>query len=138
LESTLASKVKILFENHGWVVINVHGNAFTKGLPDKYCVDITPRNSSGKTFGQRWIELKRPTVGRYTIDQVYTFPLIERAGIGVWVVTEATELAYNSVVAGPPNWRNFLRPGDLTKIKKRYKWFEEVNSKFGNGSGSGS
>ena len=122
LESDLAAKVKKLFESRGWKVINVHGNAFTKGLPDKYCIDVTER-AEGRTLGQRWVELKRPEVGRYTKDQLATFPLIEKAGIGVWVMTDATDAQYKMVVSSPPNWRDFLRKSDIEKIKEMYAWF---------------
>lgn len=117
LESNLATHFKSLFERHGWAVFNTHGNAYQKGFPDKYCIDLKKRH------GQRWVELKR-TCGKYTKDQLKTFPLFEQAGIGIWTVTEATEAIYNEIVCGKPNWRAFLTAGDKVKIKEMYNWWQ--------------
>ena len=116
-ESKIASDIKKLFMSRGWEVMNTHGNQYQKGFPDAYCIH--------PLYRQRWVEYKRPKVGRYTKDQLKCFPVFEKCGIGVWVMTEASEEQYKAVIVGKPNWRDFLKGKDWDVIKKRYSWFEK-------------
>ena len=97
--------------------MNTHGNKYQRGFPDSYCVH--PK------YGQRWIEYKRPKVGRYTKDQIKFFPIFEKCGIGVWVLDG--EGQYDKLFK-PPNWRDFLKKGDVKKIKEMYAdWSDDTD-----------
>jgi len=97
--------------------MNTHGNLYQKGFPDAYCVH--PK------FRQRWVEYKRPKIGRYTKDQLKWFPVFELCGIKIWVMTEASEEQYKMLVSEPSNWREYLKGKDWDEVQKRYDWFKK-------------
>ncbi len=115
-EASIAASIKQLLECRGWEVKNTHGNTYQKGFPDAYCLH--------PVYRQRWVEYKRPGLGRYTKDQLIWFPVFERCRVGVWVMTEASEEQYKMLVSGKPNWRDFLKGKDWDVIGERYDWFE--------------
>lgn len=57
------------------------------GLPDLYVAH--------QSFGQRWIEVKNPEKYSFTRAQRDNFPKMIAAGIGIWIMTEATESEYH-------------------------------------------
>jgi hypothetical protein len=103
-EAKLQSDIKEYLENLGWTALNMHGNAFQKGIPDLYCWH--------DSLKQRWVEVKRKDSYRFTPDQLRVFPMIE--GSGIWIMRGTDEY---DVLFGPPNWRKFLKPGDHKKIE---------------------
>ena len=84
-----------------WNVEHTHGNAFQTGFPDLYVAH--------KKWGQRWIDCKVP--GRYTFTKAQRrkWPVWESFGIGVWILTAATQTEYDKLFK-PPNWRLFWKP----------------------------
>jgi hypothetical protein len=84
-----------------WIVIVTHGNEFQKGLPDLYCAH--------RQYGTRWLEVKNTENYRFTEAQMKTFPLLQSAGVGIWVLQSA-EPAELQKLFGPPNWWHYL-PG---------------------------
>lgn len=88
-------------EARGWLVERMTGNAYQKGIPDLYC--FHPR------WGERWIDVK--VEGRYsfTKSQRIKWPLWESFGVGIWILTGATENDYGQLFQ-PPNWRDYWKP----------------------------
>lgn len=114
-EAKLADRLKKFLEDHDWVVMNIHGNLYQKGLPDKYCFH--------QKYKQRWVEVKVPTRYKFTNSQIINFPLIDRCGIGIWILTADTEEEYGKLFA-KPNWKKYLKKRDIEKIKELYDWFK--------------
>ena len=85
----------------GWHVERMLADSYQNGIPDLYCFH--------KQQGHRWVEVKRPVAYSFTIRQRQKFPAWEEAGIGIWILTAATEEQYR-LLAGPPNWRDFWKP----------------------------
>ena len=82
-----------------WFVIETHGNEFSMGLPDLYCCH--------SRFGTRWVEVKNPTGYRFTAAQLDVFPHFAAKGVGIWVLTAASETEYNKLFK-PANWYWYL------------------------------
>ena len=61
-----------------------------------------------KQWGHRWVEVKRPKGYSFTKRQKQRFPAWSAEGIGIWILTAATEEQYK-LLFGPPNWRDFWR-----------------------------
>jgi hypothetical protein len=84
----------------GWLVEIMHGNAFQKGVPDCYAFR--------RDIGERWIDFKTPGAYSFTKSQRIKWPIWDRAGIGIWILTAATDEEYAKLF-GPPNWRDFWK-----------------------------
>ena len=70
-----------------------------KAVPDLYACH--------KRYGPRWVEVKRKDKYRFTKWQLEVFPQLTEKGVGIWVLTSATEKEYKKLF-GPPNWYMFL------------------------------
>lgn len=73
---------------------------YQSGFPDLYVCC--------KRYGARWIEVKNPLKYSFTSAQLDVFPQFGAHGVGVWVLTAATEEQYN-LLFKPANWAFFLR-----------------------------
>jgi hypothetical protein len=83
----------------GWLVKETHGNMFQSGFPDLF--------AAKRNMGSRWIEVKNPTKYKFTPAQMDDFPKFGAAGVGIWILTAATEHEYNKLFQ-PANWYSFL------------------------------
>jgi len=90
-----------------WYVKNTHGNEFQSGFPDLYCCNTK--------YGARWVEVKVAKKYKFTPAQIDSFPKFSANGVGIWILTEATEEQYK-LLFGPPNWHTFL-----TVMKEGYR-----------------
>lgn len=84
----------------GWFVERLIGNAFQVGVPDLFLYH--------KKWGMRWVDVKRPGKYSFTKAQKIKWPAWEEAGIGIWIITEASEEGTDCLY-GPPNWRKFVK-----------------------------
>lgn len=82
-----------------WMAERMHGNEFQMGFPDLYCAHFK--------YGTRWVEIKNPLSYSFTAAQQEIFPKLAAHGVGVWVITAATEFEYQKLF-GPPNWFTYL------------------------------
>lgn len=89
-----------LFRGHDWFVKSTHGNEYQSGFPDLFLAH--------RSYGTRWVECKNPEKYAFTPAQMEFFPQFAGAGVGIWIVTAATEDQYRMVVKSPPNWHMFL------------------------------
>jgi hypothetical protein len=96
-------------EARGWLVEHTHGNLYQTGFPDLYCHH--PR------WGYRWIDCKQSTKHTFTKAQRHKWPLWEKKGVGIWILTAATQEEYDKLF-GPPNWRHYWKNswGELPDI----------------------
>jgi hypothetical protein len=94
-------------EARGWLVERMIGNAFQTGIPDLYC--------HHPKWDYRWIDVK--VKGRYSFTkaQKHKWPLWEKYGAHIWILTGATQEQYD-LLFGPPNWRQFWKSSWDTKI----------------------
>jgi hypothetical protein len=88
-------------KGRGWLVERLLANSFQMGFPDLYAFH--------KKWSYRWIEVKRPDSYSFTRAQRQKWPTWEEAGLGIWILTAATQEEYNKLFA-PPNWRDFWKP----------------------------
>lgn len=96
-------------QNREWLVEATHGNAYQKGFPDLYAAHVR--------HGQRWIDCKVEGKYSFTKAQILKWPQFEAKGIGIWILTGATEEQYDRLFR-PPNMRDYwkARYGELTDI----------------------
>lgn len=91
-----------------WICMPTHGNMYQRGFPDVYAVH--------NEHGQRWIEVKNPRKFSFTPAQRKYFPIILASGVGIWILTGATDLEYNKLFM-PANavlFLNGLVPTEIT------------------------
>src|SRR6516164_564851 len=82
-----------------WSVRHTHGNMFQCGFPDSYCCH--PK------FGTRWVDFKVPDKYSFTRAQMDYWQELNSHGVGVWIITAATEDQYLRLFK-PQNWYAFL------------------------------
>jgi len=84
----------------GWLCRILHCNMYQVGLPDTFCAH--------RKLGQRWIEFKcLERHWSFTPAQLQSFPELQKHGVGIWILTGATEEEYSKLFQ-PPNWWQFL------------------------------
>ena len=83
-----------------WHVERLIGNAFQTGIPDLYVAH--------RKWGDRWIDVKCPGQYSFTAAQKRKWPVWDSYGIGIWILTAATQTEYDKLFA-PPNWRDYWR-----------------------------
>lgn len=98
-------------ESRDWLVEHTHGNLYQVGFPDLFVNHIK--------WGYRWIDCK--VEGRYSFTkaQRQKWPVWEKHGVGIWILTGANQKQYDRLF-GPPNWRDYWKAswGDLPDIDK--------------------
>lgn len=98
-EAKIQQELIKFLETRKWFVKVLHGNAFQQGMPDLFCCQ--------RAYGYRFIECKQPVKYMFTSAQVDTFPAMNNAGVGIWVVTEASEREYEKLFQRPNWWAYF-------------------------------
>ncbi len=88
--------IKYLRER-GWFVNPTHGNMYQQGFPDLYAIK--------RRYGQRWIEVKNPLKFKFTPAQWETFPRMLAEGVGIWILTAATEIEYQKLFQKQNLWK---------------------------------
>jgi len=68
------------------------------------------------------VEIKYAKHYHFTKAQLRFFPLIDKCGIGIWILTDTTEKEYLKLFEAP-NWKTFLKPKDKKIISQLYPWF---------------
>lgn len=101
--------VKRFLADRQWLVERTHGNLYQQGIPDLFVAH--------RRYGQRWIDCKQPKRYTFTKAQRIKWPLWEQHGVGIWIITAATQEEYDKLM-GPPNWRDFWKPswGEMPNI----------------------
>jgi hypothetical protein len=84
----------------GWLVEHTHGSVYQTGFPDLYLFHARWR--------ERWVDCKVAGKYSFTNAQKIKWPEWERHGVGIWILTAASESEYRKLF-GPPNWRDFWK-----------------------------
>lgn len=95
IQSDLINFLKI----RDWYVHSTHGNMYQSGFPDLYC--------HHSRYRARWIECKVKERYSFTKAQRLEFPKMSAFGVGIWILTAATEEEYHKLWL-PPNWHEYL------------------------------
>jgi hypothetical protein len=98
-ESIIVDELRTFLHLRDWYTIKTHGSEYQSGLPDLYCCH--------KRYGARWIEVKNAEKYSFTSAQMDVFPKLIAHGVGVWILTAATEAEYRKIF-GPSNWYTYL------------------------------
>lgn len=100
-----------MLDARGWLVEHTHGNLYQTGFPDLFVAHTK--------WGQRWIDCKQPKRYTFTKAQKLKWPRWESKGVGIWIMTAATQEQYD-VLFAPPNWRDYWKAswGDIPDIDK--------------------
>lgn len=99
-EAEIQVKIIKALTLRGWFVKSTHGNAYQSGFPDLYCIH--------KSYGQRWVEIKYRHAYQFTSAQLRDFPQFEANGVGIWILTDDTEVEL-AKLHKKPNWKEFLK-----------------------------
>ena len=99
-EFKIQTEVIAYLEARGWHVERLIGNAFQSGLPD--LLAFHPK------WGYRFVEIKYEEQYSFTKAQKRKWPVLEKYGAGIWILTDATQAEYDKLFA-PPNWRNYVK-----------------------------
>jgi hypothetical protein len=96
----IQKKLLEYLRDRGWLVEVMHGNAFQQGIPDLFLHH--PQR------GSRWVDVKNPKQYSFTKAQRLKWPLWDHFGIGIWILTAATQEEYDKLF-GLPNWKDYWR-----------------------------
>lgn len=98
-EAKIQQQLEMFLKARNWYVKSTHGNAYQSGFPDIYAHHIQYR--------ARWIEVKVTGHYQFTRAQLRDFPMMSAFGVGIWILTAATEDEYRKLWL-PPNWSHYL------------------------------
>jgi hypothetical protein len=108
-ELDIQSELVEFLASCGWLVEPMLADAFQTGLPDFYC--------HHPQWGERWVEVKRADNYTFTLRQRQKWPGWEASGVGIWILTAATEEQYG-LLFKDPNWRQFWKPSFRTPTRQ--------------------
>lgn len=83
-----------------WNVEHTNGNLYQTGFPDLFI--------HHKKWQTRWIDCKQPKNYTFTKHQKRKWPIWDSFGIGIWILTAATQEQYD-LLFGPPNWKDYWK-----------------------------
>ncbi len=117
-ESKIQDKLIPFLEHRNWLVEQTQGNIAQKGFPDLFCHHVR--------WQSRWIDVK--VLGRYefTNAQIEKWPKWSSHGVGIWILTAATEEEYDKLFQ-PPNWRDYWKP-KYGRLKQPIEVMREINA----------
>lgn len=95
-EALIQDALIAYLKQRDWFVKVLHGNMYQSGLPDLYAVK--------RRYGQRFIEVKNPKKFKFTSAQWEDFPRLVAEGVGIWVLTAATDEEYEKLFQPPNLW----------------------------------
>ena len=85
-------------EARHWNVERMIGNMLQFGIPDIFIAH--------KKYGDRWVDLKNPVAYEFTMAQIIKWPIWEKHGTGIWIIT--SNEGYDKLFK-PPNWRDYWK-----------------------------
>lgn len=118
-EAKIQAALIDFLEGRNWLVEPTHGNAFQKGLPDLFLAHVR--------HGQRWVDCKVKGKYSFTKAQKAKWPKWEKNGVGIWILTAASQDEYD-LLFQPPNWRKYWRDsyGQLEDIDALLRGLNET------------
>jgi hypothetical protein len=94
-EAQIQERLIGFLERREWFVKETHGNMYQSGFPDLWACH--------KVHGQRWIEVKFAECYSFTPAQTRDFPIMDKMGVGIWILVDASQSEYNKLF-DKPNW----------------------------------
>lgn len=88
-------------EARGWLVERMVGGMFQRGIPDLFIAHLE--------HGHRWIDVKVEGHYVFTKAQRIKWPVWEKNGVGIWILTAVSEEQYDRLWQ-PPNMRDYWNP----------------------------
>ena len=85
-ESLIQADLIDFLEYRDWLVEPTHGNLIQKGFPDLFCHHLR--------WQARWIDVKVRGQYQFTKHQKIKWPRWESHGVGIWILTAATDEEY--------------------------------------------
>ena len=116
-ESKIQNEIIEYLELRKWYVRILHGNAHQSGMPDLFICR--------RSMGWRFVEVKQPKAYIFTENQAIDFPKFQKEGVGIWVLTAATDHEYMKLSA-PANWWHYFEPTKIRSPKDKKKPPDEV------------
>lgn len=107
-EAIIQEAIITRLKRNDWYVKVMVGNMFQHGVPDLYVAH--------RQYGQKWIEVKNPLSFSFTDRQQQNFPLMDAAGVGIWVLFSDSDSELEKLLK-PANW-----------LEVYLKWVNNVNS----------
>ena len=92
-EAQIQRAIVELLESRNWLTQVMGANQFQSGYPDLYIFR--------RDCGERWLEIKRPENYFFTVPQRKRWRRWEQIGIGVWIMSGATEEEYRKLFKNP-------------------------------------
>lgn len=104
--------VRFLEDRH-WLVERMIGNVYQTGIPDLFIAH--------KKYGTRFLDIKNPISYNFTAAQRWKWPIWDKFGIGIWIITAATEEEYQKLFKDP-NWKDYWKESyNERSIKNAFK-----------------
>jgi hypothetical protein len=104
---------------YGWHVERLVGMEWQSGLPDLFICH--------KDYGLRFLEIKQEDHYRFTKAQKSKFPVLMDNGVGIWIMTEATEEQYQRLFKCPNLWDYLDRAACLEYEDNIDEWLDNIN-----------
>jgi Holliday junction resolvase len=119
-EKKIQDKIIRYLREREWFVRSTHGNQYQSGFPDLF--------AAKRRYGIRWIEIKNPANYKFTNAQLDCFPKFSKNGIGLWILSEATDASYDRLFKAP-NWASYLPVAQVHMRNRARRPREEIERK---------
>jgi len=96
-EAKIQEAIIRFLRERNWFVNITHGNMYERGFPDLF--------AAKRRYGPRWIEVKNLDKWKFTPAQWEFFPRFAAEGVGIWILTAATEEEYVKLFEKPNLWK---------------------------------
>jgi hypothetical protein len=116
-EAAIQLKFRRYLEKRKWLVEVMQGNAYQQGIPDLFCWH--------QRWGHRWVDMKVLGAYQFTKAQIQKWPLWEAAGLGIWIIVDATDEEYKKLFK-PPNMREYWKPSYDKHLRSVSNILEEL------------
>ena len=100
-----------------WIVEVTNGNIYQVGFPDLFLAH--------QKYGTRWVDCKNPKQYTFTPAQKIKWPLWHDYGVGIWIITAATNDEYDKLF-GPPNWQSYWKDQWTEEAEARKTLIEDL------------
>jgi hypothetical protein len=108
----------------GWHVERLPGGAMRGGGSQSGLPDLLVTHHQ---YGVRFIEVKQEVHYRFTTPQRWKFPLLDANGLGIWILTEASEAQYERLFKSPNLW-DYMKKSEVITKDTIENFFDELEA----------